>query len=206
MHIVWSFGTLDVLGGKRHLDNVHSQAQTYDALTLNLESTIEAVGTLQAVPEGKTAAGGHELVVDYWKVLGGAPGGDDAFTNRLNEASGTLFTHDLPSDMFAEIGSVYPRRSQAFRTARRDCVGGSQTSCGDAFRVQKISRRTRPYGSDTSVPGSNASGRRRDSFQTQLLRPRHLPYAKFPALSRDVSSLTGRCVLRSREFPCRKQV
>jgi len=43
------------------------------------------VGTLKEVPEGKTAPGGHELVVDYWKVLGAAPGADDAFTNRLNE-------------------------------------------------------------------------------------------------------------------------
>ncbi|KAF7798856.1 hypothetical protein EIP86_010083 [Pleurotus ostreatoroseus] len=70
-------------------------AQTYDALTLNLESTIEAVGTLQTVPEGKTAPGGHELVVDYWKVLGAAPGGDDAFTNRLNEKSDPSILADL---------------------------------------------------------------------------------------------------------------
>ena len=60
-------------------------AQTYEALTLTLESTIEVVGTLKVVPEGQTAPGGHELVVDYWRVLGAAPGGEDAFTNRLNE-------------------------------------------------------------------------------------------------------------------------
>ena len=61
------------------------QAQTYGALTLTIESSLELVGTLKEVPEGKTAPGGHELVVDYWKVLGAAPGADDAFTNRLNE-------------------------------------------------------------------------------------------------------------------------
>ncbi|KAI6115229.1 asparaginyl-tRNA synthetase [Pisolithus croceorrhizus] len=36
------------------------------------------------------APGGHEPVVDFWKVLGPAPGGDDAFTNKFNEQS------DLP--------------------------------------------------------------------------------------------------------------
>ena len=54
-------------------------------MTLTIESSVEVVGTLQEVPEGKTAPGGHELVVDYWKVVGAAPGAEDAFTNRLNE-------------------------------------------------------------------------------------------------------------------------
>ncbi|KIP09005.1 hypothetical protein PHLGIDRAFT_103447 [Phlebiopsis gigantea 11061_1 CR5-6] len=70
-------------------------AQTYEALTLTLESTVLLVGTLQPVPEGKTAPGGHELVVDFWKVLGGAPGGDEAFTNRLNEKSDPSIMADL---------------------------------------------------------------------------------------------------------------
>ena len=63
----------------------HPKAQTYDALTLTLESSVELYGTLQVVPEGKTAPGGHELIVDYWRVLGAAPGADYAFSNRLNE-------------------------------------------------------------------------------------------------------------------------
>ncbi|KAF9809684.1 hypothetical protein IEO21_07318 [Rhodonia placenta] len=70
-------------------------AQTYEALTLTLESTVELVGTLQAVPEGKTAPGGHELIVDYWRVLGASPGGEDAFTNRLNEKSDPSIQADL---------------------------------------------------------------------------------------------------------------
>ncbi|KAJ7456489.1 asparaginyl-tRNA synthetase [Mycena latifolia] len=61
--------------------------QTYEALTLSLESSVELVGTLQAVPEGKTAPGGHELVVDYWRLIGGSPSGEDAFSNKLNEQS-----------------------------------------------------------------------------------------------------------------------
>ncbi|KAL0579638.1 asparagine--tRNA ligase [Marasmius crinis-equi] len=69
--------------------------QTYHALTLTLESTVELVGLLQAVPEGKTAPGGHELIVDYWQLLGAAPGQEDAFTNRLNEKSDPSILADL---------------------------------------------------------------------------------------------------------------
>ncbi|XP_006461406.1 hypothetical protein AGABI2DRAFT_185659 [Agaricus bisporus var. bisporus H97] len=70
-------------------------AQTYEALTLTLESTIEVIGTLHPVPEGKTAPGGHELSVDYWRVIGSAPGAEDAFTNRLNEKSDPSIQADL---------------------------------------------------------------------------------------------------------------
>lgn len=64
-----------------------SQNKTYEAVTLQLEASVELTGTLKAVPEGHTAPGGHELVVDYWKVLGASPGAEEAFTNRLNEVS-----------------------------------------------------------------------------------------------------------------------
>jgi asparaginyl-tRNA synthetase len=60
---------------------------TYDALTLTVESTVSLIGTIKATPEGKSAPGGHELIVDYWEVLGKAPGGDEAFNNKLNTES-----------------------------------------------------------------------------------------------------------------------
>ncbi|XP_023246501.1 asparagine--tRNA ligase, cytoplasmic [Copidosoma floridanum] len=57
--------------------------QTYDALVLNTEASVQLFGTLKPVPEGKTAPGGLELHVDYWKLIGNSPpGGADAILNE----------------------------------------------------------------------------------------------------------------------------
>ncbi|KAI9484644.1 hypothetical protein BDB00DRAFT_878611 [Zychaea mexicana] len=60
------------------------QCHTYDAITLTVESTITVHGVINALPEGKTAPDNHELVVDYWYVVGKAPGGDEAFNNKVS--------------------------------------------------------------------------------------------------------------------------
>ncbi|XP_053658407.1 asparagine--tRNA ligase, cytoplasmic [Anopheles marshallii] len=57
--------------------------QTYNALVLSTESSVQLYGTLKEVPAGKTAPGGHELHVDYWELIGLAPaGGADAILNE----------------------------------------------------------------------------------------------------------------------------
>lgn len=57
--------------------------QTYNALILSTESSVQLFGTLVEVPEGKKAPGGHELRVDYWELVGLAPpGGADSILNE----------------------------------------------------------------------------------------------------------------------------
>ncbi|KAI0684836.1 asparaginyl-tRNA synthetase [Cytidiella melzeri] len=98
-------------------------AQTYDALTLTLESSVELYGTLQAVPEGKSAPGGHELIVDYWKVLGAAPGAEDAFSNRLNEKSDPSILADLRHLVLrGETASAVLKLRAALLSAFRDSL------------------------------------------------------------------------------------
>ncbi|PLW13322.1 hypothetical protein PCANC_16691 [Puccinia coronata f. sp. avenae] len=63
-------------------------AQTYDALTLTTESTVQLTGNILELPSGKSAPDGHELQVDWWTVVGKAPGDTEAFSNQISEESG----------------------------------------------------------------------------------------------------------------------
>ncbi|GAA6032100.1 hypothetical protein JCM8097_007073 [Rhodosporidiobolus ruineniae] len=60
-------------------------SQTYDALTLTLESTVQITGVINQLPEGKTAPDNHELTADWFAVVGKAPGGDEAISNKVAE-------------------------------------------------------------------------------------------------------------------------
>ena len=62
-------------------------AAAHQTRSLTLESTITVFGVIQPVPEGHSAPDGHELVVDYYSIIGLAPDGDDSFTNKIAETS-----------------------------------------------------------------------------------------------------------------------
>lgn len=57
--------------------------RTIDALDLTVESTVEIVGKVEKVKEGQSAPGGVEVIVDYWKIIGRAPGGEESFESKL---------------------------------------------------------------------------------------------------------------------------
>ncbi|ODV61248.1 asparagine--tRNA ligase DED81 [Ascoidea rubescens DSM 1968] len=60
-------------------------ANAYQTSQLTLESTISISGTIEKLPEGKTAPGGVELLADFYQVYGLAPAGDDSITNKVQE-------------------------------------------------------------------------------------------------------------------------
>ncbi|CAG8581163.1 4979_t:CDS:2 [Funneliformis mosseae] len=94
---------------------------TYDALTLSLESTVTIYGVISELPAGKTAPDNHELLADYWEVIHNAPGGDDAFTNKLNaEADPSVLYEQRHLVIRGETASTVLKVRSAVMKAFRD--------------------------------------------------------------------------------------
>lgn len=92
--------------------------QTYNAVRLTTESTVCLYGTLQVVPEGKSAPGGHELIVDFWEVVGFAPpGGADLVVNETSNVETLLDQRHLAlrGEFLSKIMRVRSRVAQCFR-------------------------------------------------------------------------------------------
>ncbi|KAK9461233.1 uncharacterized protein V1516DRAFT_675379 [Lipomyces oligophaga] len=62
-------------------------ANAYSTLTLTLESSVKVYGVIHSLPEGKSAPGNHELTIDYYEIVGLAPGGENAITNKVQETA-----------------------------------------------------------------------------------------------------------------------
>jgi len=58
-------------------------AKTYDAVTLTRETSMMIKGEMWEVPPGAHAPDNRELHADYFEIIGKAPGGDDAVTNKV---------------------------------------------------------------------------------------------------------------------------
>jgi len=92
--------------------------QTYNAVRLTTESTVCLYGTLKVVPEGKSAPGGHELIVDFWEVVGFAPpGGADLVVNESSSVDTLLDQRHLAlrGEFLSKIMRVRSKVTQCFR-------------------------------------------------------------------------------------------
>ncbi|KAJ3117391.1 hypothetical protein HDU96_006916 [Phlyctochytrium bullatum] len=83
---------------------------TYDAITLTRESTVRVFGQLEVVPQGKTAPGGHELLVDYWEIVGKAPAGEESYENKFNDESSP--------DLLLDLRHLVIRKEKVAKTLR----------------------------------------------------------------------------------------
>lgn len=90
-------------------------------LDLTIESTVTLYGTITKVPEGKSAPGGVELVVDYYEVVGYAPSGDESFTNKIAEDTDPSILLDQRHLALRgeTLSSVMKVRSALLRALRR---------------------------------------------------------------------------------------
>ncbi|KFY14501.1 hypothetical protein V492_02582 [Pseudogymnoascus sp. VKM F-4246] len=77
---------ITLIDGYGHLQCVLTGdlTKTYDALTFAQGTSLALFGEMKKLPDGATAPDGRELQVDYYKVIGSAPSGDDAITNKVS--------------------------------------------------------------------------------------------------------------------------
>lgn len=96
-------------------------ARAHQTSTLTLESSITLYGKVCKLPEGKTAPGGVELLVDYYEIISLAPSGDDAFTNKIAEgADPSLLLDQRHLALRGEtLSAVMKVRAALLRSVRR---------------------------------------------------------------------------------------
>lgn len=89
-------------------------------MTLTNETSITLYGEIKPVIEGAHAPGGHELHVDYFEVIGKAPGGAEAITNVVAHDADNQTKYDnrhltLRGDIASATLKVRAAVTKAFR-------------------------------------------------------------------------------------------
>lgn len=80
---------ITLVDGRGHLQCVlpaGDLTKTYDALTFAQGTSLTLYGEMRKVPEGQQAPDQRELHVDYYRLIGAAPGDDEAMTNKVSLA------------------------------------------------------------------------------------------------------------------------
>lgn len=137
--------------------------KTIDALDLTTESTVEIVGKVEKVKEGQTAPEGVEVIVDYWKIIGLAPGGKEAFESIIQPVSLPPFMARLTIKLTRiGHGQLATCRLATSRASRRDRHG---LHAGSSFAAPCLPRSfpSASYlGSHPALYGSNVGRGRFD--------------------------------------------
>lgn len=139
------------------------------------------------------APNGIEINADYWEVIHKAPGGDEAFTNQINEVSPIS-------------SAIYNFYSKAIESRRHLHSATSGHSWGDIVIVsqdatlspQVLSRSLLwqfIHWNYTPFDGANTGGRRIHPLLTRLLRRACVFDSIVAALSGNMFTISGWCLL-----------
>lgn len=89
-------------------------------------------GVINALPEGKKAPDNHELVVDYWELVGKAPDGEEAFNSKVTPDADPSYLLDnrhlvLRGETSSAVFKARAQVIQAFR-AHYDARGYTEVT------------------------------------------------------------------------------
>jgi asparaginyl-tRNA synthetase len=193
--------------------------KSVDVPRLTVESTVALYGTLVAVPEGKSAPGGHELIVDYWKIIHAAPSGIEAFETKLNKEAGPEVMYDqrhlvLRGETASSLMKLRSVFLQAFRRhyeeqhyvelttpclTQTECEGGSTLFKLDYYGEPAYLTQSSQLYLETAIPSMGDVFSVQMSFRAEASRTRrHL--SEFTHIEAEMPFITYDELLERLEF------